>query len=148
MDFSLTARESHFRDRVREFMVNEVRPRVTQYAQELVSGDRWAPLPTIEALKSKAKAAGLWNLFMPPHGEQGEADDGFVFSGARLTNLEYALCAEEMGRIHWASEVFNCSAPDSGNMELLLRYGTRPQKDRCRVFCLTHSARIMVQLSG
>jgi acyl-CoA dehydrogenase len=111
-------------------MGNEVRPLVAQYARELVTGDRWAPLSTIEALKSKAKAAGLWNLFMPPRSEQGEADDGFVFTGPRLTNLEYALCAEEMGRIHWAAEVFNCSAPDTGNMELLHRYGTRAQKDR------------------
>ena len=130
MDFSLTDRESHFRDRVREFMEHEVRPRVAEYARELVTGDRWAPLPTIDALKSKAKTAGLWNLFMPPRSEQAEVDDGFVFTGERLTNLEYALCAEEMGRIHWASEVFNCSAPDSGNMELLHRYGTRGQKDR------------------
>jgi acyl-CoA dehydrogenase len=130
VDFTLTDRESHFRDRVREFMGNEVRPLVAQYARELVTGDRWAPLSTIEALKSKAKAAGLWNLFMPPRSEQGEADDGFVFTGPRLTNLEYALCAEEMGRIHWAAEVFNCSAPDTGNMELLHRYGTRAQKDR------------------
>jgi len=130
LDFSLTDRESHFRDRVREFMEHEVRPRVAEYARELVTGDRWAPLPTIDALKSKAKAAGLWNLFMPPRSEQAEVDDGFVFTGERLTNLEYALCAEEMGRIHWASEVFNCSAPDSGNMELLHRYGTRGQKDR------------------
>jgi acyl-CoA dehydrogenase len=130
VDFTLTDRESHLRDRVREFMGNEVRPLVAQYARELVTGDRWAPLSTIEALKSKAKAAGLWNLFMPPRSEQGEADDGFVFTGPRLTNLEYALCAEEMGRIHWAAEVFNCSAPDTGNMELLHRYGTRAQKDR------------------
>jgi len=130
LDFSLTDRESHFRDRVREFMEHEVRPRVAEYARELVTGDRWAPLPTIDALKSKAKTAGLWNLFMPPRSEQAEVDDGFVFTGERLTNLEYALCAEEMGRIHWASEVFNCSAPDSGNMELLHRYGTRGQKDR------------------
>jgi acyl-CoA dehydrogenase len=130
VDFTLTDRESHLRDRVREFMGNEVRPLVAQYARELVTGDRWAPLSTLEALKSKAKAAGLWNLFMPPRSEQGEPDDGFVFTGPRLTNLEYALCAEEMGRIHWAAEVFNCSAPDTGNMELLHRYGTRAQKDR------------------
>jgi acyl-CoA dehydrogenase len=130
LDFSLTDRESHFRDRVREFMDNEVRPRVAQYARELVTGDRWAPLPTIEALKSKAKDAELWNLFMPPLSGQSEEDDGFVFTGPRLTNVEYALCAEEMGRIHWAPEVFNCSAPDSGNMELLHRYGTPAQKDR------------------
>ncbi|WP_313806567.1 acyl-CoA dehydrogenase family protein [Sphingobium sp.] len=130
MDFTLTARERQFQDRVRTFMVDEVRPRLAECANELASGERWAPLQTIESLKVKAKAAGLWNLFMPPAGAHGEADDGFVFSGERLSNLEYALCAEEMGRIHWASEVFNCSAPDTGNMEVLHRYGTRQQKDR------------------
>nr|WP_218036012.1 acyl-CoA dehydrogenase family protein [Sphingobium sp. 15-1] len=110
-------------------MMSEVRPKVAELEAELAGGDRWAPLQTIEKLKVKAKAAGLWNLFMPPAGEHGEADDGFVFTGERLTNLEYALCAEEMGRLHWASEVFNCSAPDTGNMEVLHRYGTRAQKD-------------------
>ncbi|WP_176595506.1 MULTISPECIES: acyl-CoA dehydrogenase family protein [Sphingobium] len=129
MDFTPTDRERHFRDRVREFMMSEVRPKVAELEAELAGGDRWAPLQTIEKLKVKAKAAGLWNLFMPPAGEHGEADDGFVFTGERLTNLEYALCAEEMGRLHWASEVFNCSAPDTGNMEVLHRYGTRAQKD-------------------
>jgi acyl-CoA dehydrogenase len=130
MDFSLTGRERDFRDRVREFMAKEVRPRVAEYEQELARGDRWAPLQTIEALKVKAKGAGLWNLFMPPPGDHALVDDSFEFSGERLTNLEYALCAEEMGRIDWASEVFNCSAPDTGNMEVLHRYGTRAQKDR------------------
>src|SRR3546814_1011891 len=72
----------------------------------------------------------LWNLFMPPSGGQSHVDDTFEFSGERLTNVEYALCAEEMGRIGWASEVFNCSAPDTGNMEVLHRYGTRAHKDR------------------
>ncbi|WP_367273820.1 acyl-CoA dehydrogenase family protein [Niveispirillum sp.] len=125
----MTDRECHFRNRVRDFMMMEVRPKAAEIAQELANGERWAPLQTIEMLKAKAKAAGLWNLFMPPAGEHGEADDGFVFSGERLTNLEYALCAEEMGRLQWASEVFNCSAPDTGNMEVLHRYGTRAQKD-------------------
>ncbi|KRB85089.1 acyl-CoA dehydrogenase [Sphingomonas sp. Root710] len=129
MDFSLTERETHFRDRVRHFMATEVRPQIGALEQELATGDRWTPLQTIEELKLKAKAAGLWNLFMPPASEHGEADDGFVFTGERLTNVEYALCAEEMGRIMWASEVFNCSAPDTGNMEVLHRYGTRAQKD-------------------
>ena len=130
MDFTLTDRERRFRDHVREFMISEVRPRAAQCTPGLAGTDRWRPLEAIEELKTKAKAAGLWNSFLPPVGEHEETNDGFVFSGARLTNLEYALCAEEMGRIHWASEVFNCSAPDTGNMEVLYRYGTRAQKDR------------------
>ncbi|MNS12205.1 Acryloyl-CoA reductase (NADH) [compost metagenome] len=98
---------------------------------EIASGDRWtAPLASIEALKIEARAAGLWNLFMPPApAGLSEAED-FEFTGERLTNLEYALCAEEMGRIDWASEVFNCSAPDTGNMEVLHRYGSPEQKQR------------------
>lgn len=129
MDFSFTDREIHYRDRIREFIDTQVRPQWAALEQELMSGDRWVPLQTIEALKVKARAAGLWNLFMPPAKDHGGADDGFIFTGERLTNLEYALCAEEMGRIYWASEVFNCSAPDTGNMEVLYRYGTRAQKD-------------------
>ncbi|MDQ4420995.1 acyl-CoA dehydrogenase family protein [Sphingobium sp. DEHP117] len=129
MDFSFTERESHYRDRVREFMDTQVRPQNQALEQELASGNRWEPLQTIESLKVKAKAAGLWNLFMPPTKDHQGADDGFVFTGERLSNLEYALCAEEMGRLYWAPEVFNCSAPDTGNMEVLYRYGTRAQKD-------------------
>jgi len=129
MDFSLSDRERHFRDRVRDFVQTEVRPRNAAYEEEVATGDRWGPLQTIEALKVKARAVGLWNLFMPPARDHGEADDGFVFTGERLSNLEYALCAEEMGRLHWAPEVFNCSAPDTGNMEVLYRYGTRRQKE-------------------
>jgi alkylation response protein AidB-like acyl-CoA dehydrogenase len=130
VDFDLTERQSFFRDRVREFMNQHIRPRVADYKKEIDSGDRWQPLQLIEDLKPTAKAAGLWNLFMPPGGALRHVDETFEFEGEQLTNLEYALCAEEMGRILWSSEVFNCSAPDTGNMEVLHRYGTREQKDQ------------------
>lgn len=131
MDFTPTPREREFQGRVRAFMNDKVRPRVPAVHAEIAGGDRWtAPLASIEALKIEARAAGLWNLFMPPApAGLSEADD-FEFTGERLTNLEYALCAEEMGRVDWASEVFNCSAPDTGNMEVLHRYGSPEQKQR------------------
>ncbi|MCW1988218.1 UNVERIFIED_ORG: acyl-CoA dehydrogenase [Sphingomonas sp. R1F5B] len=130
MNFTFTERERHFQGAVRDFIAAHVRPQVEAYEAEVNTGDRWTPSQTIEALKPKAKAAGLWNLFMPPASGHSHVDDSFVFEGTQLSNLEYALCAEEMGRIGWASEVFNCSAPDTGNMEVLHRYGTRAQKDR------------------
>jgi acyl-CoA dehydrogenase len=130
MDFTLNERETHFRDRVRAFIDQHIAPRQDDYYADLKAGDRWAPSTVIEELKPKAKAAGLWNFFMPPHSGQSHVDDSFEFEGTQLSNLEYALCAEEMGRIYWASEVFNCSAPDTGNMEVLHRYGTRAQKDQ------------------
>ncbi len=129
MDFGLTERQAHFRGRVRAFMDEHVRPRVGDYHRQLSTGDRWQPIEIIEELKPRAREAGLWNLFMPPGGALAHVDESFAFEGEQLTNLEYALCAEEMGRVHWASEVFNCSAPDTGNMEVLHRYGTREQKD-------------------
>ena len=130
MDFDLTERQASFRDRVREFMDAEVRPRVGDYHREQKTGDRWKPIQLIEELKPKARQAGLWNLFMPPGGALQHVDESFPFEGEQLTNLEYAICAEEMGRVHWSSEVFNCSAPDTGNMEVLHRYGTREQKEQ------------------
>ena len=130
MDFTLSDRETHFRDRVRSFIDQHIAPRQADYYADLKQGDRWAPSKVIEELKPKAKAAGLWNFFMPPHSGQNHVDDSFEFEGTQLSNLEYALCAEEMGRIYWASEVFNCSAPDTGNMEVFHRYGTREQKDQ------------------
>lgn len=129
MDFALTERQTHFRDRIRAFVDEKIRPCLCVYDAQLAEGERWAPLPVIEDLKVEAKAEGLWNLFMPPHSGFTPVDGNFVFEGEQLTNLEYALCAEEMGRIHWASEVFNCSAPDTGNMEVLLRFGTLAQKE-------------------
>jgi len=130
MDFTLSARENHWRTLVRDFIEARVRPRQADYDAEQRAGERWKVLPVIEELKVAARSAGLWNLFMPPGHGGVQVDSEFVFDGPELCNLEYALCAEEMGRIEWASEVFNCSAPDTGNMEVLHRYGTRSQKER------------------
>ncbi|MFB9972264.1 acyl-CoA dehydrogenase family protein [Pseudoroseomonas cervicalis] len=89
------------------------------HEQHAAMTDRWQPVPIVEQLKPRAREAGLWNLFLPESGH-----------GAGLTNLEYAPLAEIMGRYPWASEVFNCSAPDTGNMETLERYGTEAHKER------------------
>ena len=130
MDFTLTDRETHWRDRVKAFIDREIRPRQPEYNAQAHDGERWKVIPVIEEVKAKAKAAGLWNFFMPPRSGRPHVDDTFEFEGEQLTNLEYALCAEEMGKVGWASECFNCSAPDTGNMEVLLRYGTAEQKER------------------
>jgi acyl-CoA dehydrogenase len=129
MDFDLTERQAFYRDRVKDFIETRIRPRHADYKAQLAEGDRWQPIGVIEELKPVAKAAGLWNLFMPPGGALSHVDESFEFEGTQLTNLEYALCAEEMGRIAWSSEVFNCSAPDTGNMEVFHRYGTCEQKE-------------------
>jgi alkylation response protein AidB-like acyl-CoA dehydrogenase len=130
VDFELSERQRKYRDEVRAFIDAHIAPRKDDYKKQVAQGDRWQPVEVIEELKPKARAAGLWNLFMPPNSGQEHVDESFAFDGPGLSNLEYALCAEEMGRIGWASEVFNCSAPDTGNMEVLHRYGTREQKDR------------------
>ncbi|MFM9978999.1 MAG: acyl-CoA dehydrogenase family protein [Sphingomonadaceae bacterium] len=130
MDFDLTDRQRHWRDRVRNHMERHVFPRAHDYYDQQREGGRWKVLPVVEEEKERAKAAGIWNLFMPPTSGRAHVDDSFAFDGPGLTNLEYALCAEEMGRINWGSEAFNCSAPDTGNMEVFHRYGTREQKER------------------
>lgn len=130
MDFSLNDRETYWRDKVRDFIERNIRPHDADYHAEQKSGERWKVLQTIEQAKQKARAEGLWNLFMPPTSGRVHVDDSFAFDGPGLTNVEYALCAEEMGRLHWSSEAFNCSAPDTGNMEVLHRYGTRAHKDK------------------
>ncbi|HAW35341.1 MAG TPA: acyl-CoA dehydrogenase, partial [Erythrobacter sp.] len=108
-----------------------IRPAVPTYKQQDAEGERWKVIPVVEELKAKAKKEGIWNLFMPPRNDgHHHVEESFEFEGPGLTNLEYALCAEEMGRIGFASEVFNCSAPDTGNMEVFHRYGTRAQKDK------------------
>ena len=129
MNFSLGPAETEWRDRVRGFMDEHVRPRTADHDAQQREGERWKVLPVIEEVKDKARAEGLWNLFMPPSHGAKPVDDSFEFEGPGLSNLQYAFCAEEMGRIGWASEVFNCSAPDTGNMEVLHRYGTREQKE-------------------
>ena len=130
MDFSLGPAETEWRDKVRAFLDEHIRPQAADYDSQQREGERWKVLPVIQELKYKARAERLWNLFMPPAHGATSVDDSFEFEGPGLTNLQYAFCAEEMGRIPWASEVFNCSAPDTGNMEVLHRYGTREQKEQ------------------
>src|SRR5665647_1969881 len=123
MDFNMSDRQREWLNRVQSFMTKHVRPAVPIYRQQDEAGERWKVIPILEDLKKKARAEGLWNMFMPPSSHEDDE-----FRGAGLSNLEYALLAEEMGHISWASEVFNCSAPDTGNMEVLMRYGSKEHK--------------------
>ena len=129
MDFAYSAKVQDLQARLRSFMDEHIYPNEGAFFAEIAAntaaGKRWTPLQTIERLKPVAKAAGLWNLFLP-------VDSAAVagYAGAGLTNLEYAPLAEVMGRVFWASEVFNCSAPDTGNMETIARYGSETQKAR------------------
>ena len=125
MDFSPSERQLEWLDRTKVFIKEHVEPAAEKYEEQLQEGDRWKVIPVMTELKEKAKAAGLWNMFMPP--SEYETDE---YHGAGLTNLEYALCCEQMGRSEWAPEVFNCKSPDTGNMEVLLRYGSDEQKKR------------------
>ena len=118
MDFEHSDKVKNLIQRLEAFMDEHIYPNQEKVEQQIVAmGDDWTPIPLVESLKPKAQEAGLWNLFLP------ESD-----LGAGLTNLEYAPLCEIMGRVDWASEVFNCSAPDTGNMETLERYGTEEQK--------------------
>lgn len=128
MDFTLSGKQVHWRDRVVAFMNRHVYPAVPLYMQQMkdFGENRWQVVPIVEDLKAKAKSEGLWNLFLP----LDSVPEGSPYRGAGLTNLEYAVCAEEMGKVNFASEVFNCSAPDTGNMEVLIRYGTDEHKAR------------------
>src|ERR1700759_3882284 len=123
MDFNMSDRQREWLNRVESFMHKHVRPAVPVYKQQDAEGDRWKVIPILEDLKKKARAEGLWNMFMPPSSHEDDE-----FRGAGLTNLEYAPLAEQMGHIGWASEVFNCSAPDNGNMEVFMRYANKEQK--------------------
>ncbi len=140
MYFEYTDKVKDLISRVEDFMDEHVYPNEETYDEQVNSGpSRWVTPPLIDELKDKAKAAGLWNLFLP------ESD-----RGAGLTNLEYAPLCEVMGRSHIAPEVFNCSAPDTGNMEVLDRYGSEELKEKYlvplldgeirSVFCMTEPA--------
>ncbi|GIU66340.1 acyl-CoA dehydrogenase family protein [Candidatus Phycosocius spiralis] len=117
-------------DRVEAFMDDHIMPAIPVYQAQDGQGERWKVIPIVEELKAKAKAAGLWNMFMPPSHGAAHVDDSFEFEGPGLSNVTYAALAEITGRVGFAAEVFNCSAPDTGNMEVLMRYGTRAQKER------------------
>ncbi len=118
MNFEYSAKVSDLERRLVAFMDEHIYRNEAAFRREIADGDRWQPTPIVEALKEKARAAGLWNLFLP------ESE-----YGAGLTNTEYAPLCEIMGRASpFAPEVFNCSAPDTGNMEVLVRYGTGDQR--------------------
>jgi acyl-CoA dehydrogenase len=132
LDFDYSPRTQALLEQLHAFMDRHVRPAEAEYDAELEAntkaGKRWTPLQTIEKLKPKAREAGLWNLFLPPTaGGEGSRTSGRDFG---LTNSDYAPLAEVMGSVPWASEVFNCSAPDTGNMETIERYGSAELKER------------------
>ncbi|MEO8367565.1 MAG: acyl-CoA dehydrogenase family protein, partial [Pseudoxanthomonas sp.] len=124
MDFSHSPKVDALRNQLLQFFDQYIHPNEARYEQEVqanrTAGNAWVPTRVVEELKANARAANLWNLFLPqsPRAAQG------------LSNLEYAPLCEIMGRVPWAAEVFNCSAPDTGNMETIERYGSEAQKDR------------------
>src|SRR5438067_10061017 len=126
MDFAQSEKSKQWTARVARFMDENVYPAIPVFEAQYRALDPWKEIPPVfEELKRKARAAGLWNMFMPP----SEHDDEY-FTSVGLTNVEYAPIAELMGRVSFGSEVFNCMAPDTGNMEVLHRYGTPEQKRR------------------
>jgi acyl-CoA dehydrogenase len=119
MLFDISDRARNLQERLGAFMHTFIYPNEEEYYRQLNTGERWQIIPLLEELKDKAKSEGLWNLFLP------ESE-----YGAGLTNLEYAPLCEIMGRVHWAPEVFNCGAPDTGNIETIVRFGSKEQKER------------------
>jgi acyl-CoA dehydrogenase len=119
MDFEHPQKVLDLKARLDSFMAEHIYPAEADIFAEVADGDRWQPSQILESLKQRARSAGLWNLFLPASAR-----------GAGLTNLEYAPLCEVMGRSPWAPETFNCSAPDTGNMEVLERYGTPEQKQQ------------------
>ncbi|HIF63900.1 MAG TPA: acyl-CoA dehydrogenase [Deltaproteobacteria bacterium] len=139
MDFEYSQKTKDYAERVGAFIEENLYPNEEELEQQIEDGGRWCVIPLLEEIKARAKADGLWNLFLPESGR-----------GAGLSNLEYAPLAELMGRSHFASESFNCSAPDTGNMEVIERYGNEEQKAEWlapllegeirSVFCMTEPA--------
>jgi len=131
MDFAYSPRTQELQAKLLRFMDDYIYPAEARYTAEIEAntkaGKRWTPLQTIEDLKLKARAQGLWNLFLPPSADGSTREAEY---GPGLSNQEYAPLAEIMGRVMWSSEVFNCSAPDTGNMETIVRYGTAEHKKR------------------
>ncbi|HUU80674.1 MAG TPA: acyl-CoA dehydrogenase family protein [Acidobacteriota bacterium] len=119
MCFEFTDKVKDLKTRLNAFMEEHIYPNEGIFIKQVSEGDRWQPVPIVDELKNKAREQGLWNLFLP------ESE-----YGAGLTNYEYAPLCEIMGRTPWAPEVFNCSAPDTGNMETLVRYGNEEQKEK------------------
>jgi acyl-CoA dehydrogenase len=119
MDFEYSPRVKELQKKLKAFMDEHIYPNEKAWYDHCNGPNRWQPVPIIEELKPKARALGLWNLFLP---RSPRAPEG-------LSNLEYAPLCEIMGRVGWAPEVFNCSAPDTGNMETIERYGMEAQKD-------------------
>src|SRR6185503_7537767 len=119
MEFVYSDKVKKLQARILAFMDEHVYPNEKKYREQVNEGDRWQPTQIVEELKERARAEGLWNLFLP------ESE-----YGAGLTNLEYAPLCEIMGRSIIAPESFNCSAPDTGNMEVITRYGTAEQKEQ------------------
>ena len=136
MDFAYSAKTIALQHRMEAFFAEHIVPNERRYQQDVEAntkaGKRWTPTAIIEELKPKAKAAGLWNLFMPGtagmDGDKADDKDGAKYSGCGLSNQEYAPLAEITGRVPWSPEVFNCSAPDTGNMEVFKQYGSAQQK--------------------
>ena len=124
MDFEYSAKVKDMQEKLRAFMDEHIYPNENVFHEEVATnrakGNAWIPTKIVEELKPKARAAGLWNLFLP---KSPRAPEG-------LSNLEYAPLCEIMGRVTWAPEVFNCSAPDTGNMETIERYGSEANKDQ------------------
>ncbi len=122
--FDASPRVRDLQERLTRFMEEHIYPNEAEFQRQVNTGNRWEHVQLIEDLKPKAQQEGLWNLFLPPR-----TDKNGQF-GAGLTNLEYATLCEIMGRVWWAPEVFNCNAPDTGNMEVLARYGTPEQQEQ------------------
>ncbi|PWN02384.1 acyl-CoA dehydrogenase [Nocardioides silvaticus] len=136
MDFAPSPRAAELTGLVKDFIETEVEPVEADYHREIKrrreagQGEQWQELPVMAELQAKARERGLWNLFLPAGHEGPYAEKYGTLGGAGLSNVDYAPLAELMGRSFIAPYVFNCNAPDTGNMEVLLKYGDQAQKDR------------------